>query len=77
MIACRFFEGEVPMTWLNAEEMAQRLKVKASSIRKWRRKHGLPAVRAGRLWRFDEQEVTSWLRARTKKRKNRSATEKK
>lgn len=47
--------------WLSADEMAEYLGVKRDTIYKWIERHNLPAHKAGRLWKFRQQEVDAWL----------------
>lgn len=47
--------------YLTPEEVADRLKVKAKTVREWCRTGKLIAVRAGRLWRVSEASLTAFL----------------
>jgi excisionase family DNA binding protein len=55
-------------TWQSTVGMAQRLDVACVSIRRWV-KAGLPHVRTGRILRFREDEVVSWLKERERNRR--------
>lgn len=48
---------------LTADELAERFKVSASLFRlpRWRARHGLVAVRVGRLLRFREEDVRRYV----------------
>lgn len=39
--------------YLTADEVAAILGVSAQSVRRWAKKGELPAIRIGKLWRFD------------------------
>ena len=53
---------------LSVEELAEVLKVPATTIYKWRmRGQGPPSIRVGRYVRFDVTDVASWLEARKSK----------
>ena len=60
---------------LTTFEVAERLKVSASTVRRLARQGRLPAVRVGRLWRFYSQELSLTIRQRklagTKKKRRR------
>ena len=49
--------------WLSVEEIAEHLGVTKDSIYRWIEKRGLPAHKAGKLWKFKKDEVDSWVRA--------------
>lgn len=44
---------------LTPEQAAAVLQVTPDTVRDWARKGIIPARRKGRLWRFDEQEITA------------------
>ncbi len=48
--------------FLTPEEAARMLSVKPGAIREWIRSGKLRAVKAGRLWRIRESELTLFLR---------------
>lgn len=52
-----------PMTerLLSVDEVAEFLGVKRDTIYKWINRHGLPARKAGRLWKFKRDEVEEWF----------------
>lgn len=49
---------------LTTREVAWRLRVSTSTVRRMAREGRLPALRVGRLWRFPLQELTVKLRQR-------------
>jgi excisionase family DNA binding protein len=50
-----------------AREIAGWLKIKLPTIRKWQLQ-GLPCLRAGRLCRYEKEQVREWLEERAAKR---------
>jgi len=49
-------------TWLTVDEAARHLKMGKSTIYKLAQQDRLPAHKAGRVWRFDVEELDVWLR---------------
>jgi excisionase family DNA binding protein len=49
--------------WLTADEIAAFIKVKKPTIRLWTRQ-GMPHLKAGRLVRFNREQVLTWLEAK-------------
>ncbi|MCA9581464.1 MAG: excisionase family DNA-binding protein [Myxococcales bacterium] len=47
--------------WMNVEELCEHLSVSRDTVYAWISQRGLPAHRAGRLWRFRQTEVDEWL----------------
>ncbi len=50
---------------LNTTEVAEILRVKASTIRKWVHLGFIPYVKLGRAVRFDRKDVEKWIRQRS------------
>ncbi len=48
--------------WLSVDEVAAYLGVKRDTIYKWIDRAGLPAHKAGRLWKFRRAEIDDWVR---------------
>lgn len=48
--------------WLSVDEVANYLGVKRDTVYKWIERKGLPAHKAGRLWKFKIKEVDKWVR---------------
>ena len=46
---------------LTADELADILKVKISTIREWTHTNYVPHIKFGRLVRFSEHDITKWL----------------
>ncbi|MDH4231081.1 MAG: helix-turn-helix domain-containing protein [Nitrospirota bacterium] len=59
---------------LTLEEMAARLRVSKKTLYKWSHLGTIPVARAGRLLRFNEADVMTWLKRKDDQR-NRPAAE--
>lgn len=44
-------------------EICKHLGVSNDTAYKWIEKHGMPAHRMGRLWKFKKDEVDDWVKA--------------
>jgi len=54
--------GEMsPETLLNVREVADFLRVNATTIYTWARQGQLPAIKVGRSWRFRQSDLETWL----------------
>jgi excisionase family DNA binding protein len=60
----------LPERWLSVEELCAYLGVKRDTIYKWILRRGLPAHKAGRLWKFKRDEVDAWVRGTSLNREN-------
>ena len=50
--------------WINIEEAAEHLGVKAVTIRGWiRNNKGIPAHKVGRQWKFKVSELDAWVKS--------------
>lgn len=50
--------------WINTDEAAEYLGVKATTIREWIKKNnGIPAYKIGRLWKFKKDELDEWVKS--------------
>lgn len=49
--------------WVTLKEVSQHLQVSDETIHRWITSKGLPAHRAGRVWRFKLSEVDAWIRS--------------
>lgn len=47
--------------WLSTDEIAEYLGVKRDTIYKWIDRHDLPAHKVGRLWKFRQDEIDTWI----------------
>jgi excisionase family DNA binding protein len=48
---------------LNLDETAKLLRTGHEVLRRWSRAGKIPALKVGEEWRFDEDEIISWLKA--------------
>ena len=49
--------------WLSVDQIAEYLGVVNASIYRWIEHKGLPAHKAGKLWKFKRDEVDKWVRS--------------
>ena len=49
--------------WLSIAEICEYLGVSNDTVYKWIDKHGMPAHRMGRLWKFKKEQVDAWVEA--------------
>ena len=49
--------------WLSVEQVAEYLGISKETVYRWLEKGKVPAHRVGKLWRFDTQEIDSWVKA--------------
>jgi len=47
--------------WLSVDEICRYLGVSNDTVYKWIDRHGMPAHRMGRLWKFKKDEVDEWV----------------
>jgi excisionase family DNA binding protein len=47
--------------WLSVGEIGAHLGVKRDTVYKWILRNGMPARKAGRLWKFRMREVDQWV----------------
>ncbi len=48
--------------WLSVDEICAHLGVSRDTVYKWIEQKGMPAHRAGRLWKFKKDDVDEWMR---------------
>lgn len=48
--------------WVNVQDVADHLGVAKDTVYRWIDERGLPAHRAGRLFRFKLSEIDKWVR---------------
>jgi len=53
---------EIEDRWLSIHEICTHLGVSSDTVYKWINKHGMPAHRMGRLWKFKKDDVDEWVR---------------
>lgn len=59
-------EGSLAVTiepWVTLQDVAKHLQVAEETDHRWIAGKGLPATKAGRVWRFKLTEVDDWMRA--------------
>lgn len=49
--------------WLSVDEISEYLGVSKDTVYTWISAKGLPAHRAGRLWKFKREEVDLWMKS--------------
>ena len=49
--------------WPSIHEICKYLGVSNDTVYKWIDKHGMPAHRMGRLWKFKKEQVDTWVEA--------------
>lgn len=47
---------------MTVEEVAAYLRVKPSTVYDWAKQGKIPAVKMGRLWRFETEKIEEWVR---------------
>ena len=55
--------AEIDDRWLSVDEICKYLGIGKDTVYKWIDKHGIPAHRMGRLWKFKKDEVDEWVKA--------------
>jgi len=53
--------NEMEDRWLSITEICKHLGVSNDTVYKWIDKHGMPAHRMGRLWKFKKSQVDAWV----------------
>ena len=51
------------MTVLTLKEVAQRLKLHPNTLRRYAKEGKLPAMKFGRVWRIEEEDLVKFMRA--------------
>ncbi|TKJ45374.1 hypothetical protein CEE35_04245 [Candidatus Aerophobetes bacterium Ae_b3b] len=51
------------MTVLTLKEVAQRLKLHPNTLRRYAKQGKLPAMKFGRVWRIEEEDLKDFMRA--------------
>lgn len=55
--------AEIDDRWLSVDEICKYLGIGKDTVYKWIDKHGMPAHRMGRLWKFKKEQVDDWVEA--------------
>ena len=53
--------NEMEDRWLSITEICKYLGVSNDTVYKWIDRHGMPAHRMGRLWKFKKSQVDAWV----------------
>jgi excisionase family DNA binding protein len=53
--------AEIDDRWLSVDEICKYLGIGKDTVYKWIDKHGMPAHRMGRLWKFKKDQVDKWV----------------
>lgn len=53
--------AEIDDRWLSVDEICKYLGIGKDTVYKWIDKHGMPAHRMGRLWKFKKEQVDAWV----------------
>jgi excisionase family DNA binding protein len=61
-------------TWMTAEDVAVMLQVSTKTISRWTLTEGLPALRIGKVTRYDRAAVDRWLARQQQARSKRAPT---
>lgn len=61
--------------WIGVDAVATHLSVAKDSVYRWIEERGLPAYRAGRLYRFKLSEIDDWMRQGNKREKTQSSAQ--
>ena len=56
---------------LTTKEMAKYLKLHEITIAKYAAEGVIPAIRVGRVWRYDKDEVDKWIRSGLQRKKGK------
>ena len=56
--------------YLTAKEVAKYLQVKPLTVYQWARTNKIPAIKIGRIWRFNKEVIDDFLKKQPEKGKN-------
>ena len=54
--------AEVEKRWLSVDEICTYVGVGKDTVYRWIDKHGMPAHRMGKFWKFKADEVDEWVK---------------
>ena len=64
VIEVKWMNKNMEDKWINTDEVAEYLGVKATTIREWIKKNnGIPAHKIGRQWKFKKEELDEWVKS--------------
>lgn len=52
-----------PEPWFTLREIASHLQISEDTVHRWISRKGMPAHKAGRVWRFKPSEVDEWIKS--------------
>ncbi len=64
-------DQEIPARLMTLEEVAEYLRLSIHTIYKMAQHGKIPALKAGKQWRFKKEDIDTWLRAHNKSKKER------
>ncbi|HDK26745.1 MAG TPA: DNA-binding protein [Candidatus Atribacteria bacterium] len=56
--------------YLTAKQVAEYLQVKPLTVYQWARTNKIPAIKIGRIWRFNKEVIDDFLKKQPEKGKN-------
>lgn len=56
--------------YLTAKQVAKYLQVKPLTVYQWARTNKIPAIKIGRIWRFNKEVIDDFLKKQPEKGKN-------
>jgi len=57
--------------YLTAKQVAKYLQVKPLTVYQWARTNKIPAIKIGRIWRFNKEVIDDFLKKEPEKGKNK------
>jgi len=55
-------ENDIQNRWISLQEICNYLDVKRHTVMRWIDQRGLPASKAGKLWRFKAEDIDEWVK---------------
>lgn len=56
--------------WMSTKQVCAYLGISRDTASKWIKENGMPAHRIGRSWKFDREEIDTWMRNDGKRAKD-------
>jgi len=57
--------------YLTAKQVAKYLQVKPLTVYQWARTNKIPAIKIGRIWRFNKEVIDDFLKKESEKNKSK------
>lgn len=57
--------------YLTAKQIAKYLQVRPLTVYQWARTNKIPAIKIGRIWRFNKEVIDDFLKKESEKNKNK------